>query len=83
MDEILYLSLLYDFYGELLTELQRTVFSMHRFEDMSLTEIGERLGTSKQAVSDLLRRTEKKLAGYEDKLALVKNHLANTTGINQ
>ena len=72
MDEILKLTLLYDFYGELLTEKQKLVFEMHYQNDLSLSEIGEELSISRQAVRDQLKRTEKILIGYEEKLCLVE-----------
>ena len=71
MDEILHLTLLYDFYGELLTEKQKQVFDLHYQDDLSLSEIGEELSISRQAVRDQLKRTEKILMDYEQKLGLV------------
>lgn len=71
MDEILHLTLLYDFYGELLTEKQKQVFALHYQDDLSLSEIGEELSISRQAVRDQLKRTEKILQDYEEKLGLV------------
>ena len=68
MDEILHLTLLYDFYGELLTEKQKQVFDLHYQDDLSLSEIGEELSISRQAVRDQLKRTEKILMDYEQKL---------------
>ena len=78
MDKRTYLNLIYDYYGELLTEHQRRVFEMYYHDDLSLTEIGESNGTSKQAVSDLLRRIEKRLHHYEEKLRLAENELPGT-----
>ncbi len=72
MDEILQLTLLYDFYGELLTEKQKQVYEMHHLDDFTLTEIGEELSISRQAVRDQLKRTEKILIAYEEKLHLVE-----------
>lgn len=71
MDDILQLTLLYDFYGELLTEKQKQVYELHYQNDLSLTEIGEELSISRQAVRDQLKRTEKILLDYEEKLQLV------------
>ena len=72
MDEILHLTLLYDFYGELLTEKQKQVFAMHYQEDLSFSEIAEELSISRQAVRDQLKRTEGILMDYEQKLGLVE-----------
>ena len=71
MDDILQLTLLYDFYGELLTEKQKQVYELHYQNDLSLTEIGEELSISRQAVRDQLKRTEKIPLDYEEKLQLV------------
>ena len=72
MKEILKATMLFDFYGELLTEKQKTVFEMFYLNDFSLTEIGQELNISRQAVLDQLKRTEKILLGYEEKLMLVE-----------
>ena len=72
MENILKQSLLYDFYGELLTEHQRAVYEDVVFQDMSLGEIAQERGISRQGVHDLIRRCDRILAGYEDKLHLVE-----------
>lgn len=64
-------SLLYDFYGELLTEHQRTVYEDVVFNDMSLGEIAEEQGISRQGVHDLIKRCDKILMAYEEKLHLI------------
>lgn len=69
-----YKNLLYDFYGELLTQKQRACFEMHYMEDLSLAEIGERQEVTPQAVADLLKRTVSILTGYEAVLGLVQKH---------
>lgn len=71
MDDILHLTLLYDFYGELLTEKQKQVYEMHYQNDLSLSEIAGELSISRQAVRDQLVRTGKILQGYEDTLHLI------------
>lgn len=83
VEEILQLTLLYDFYGELLTEKQKLVYEMYYQNDLSLTEIGEELCISRQAVRDLLKRTEKILQKYEKKLQLVERFLTQKTAIQQ
>ena len=72
MDDVLKSTLLYDFYGELLTEKQKNVFECYHLNDFSLTEIAQELNISRQAVRDLLKRTETILEGYEGKLKLVE-----------
>ena len=71
MDERLRKSLLYDFYGELLTEHQKAVFSAAIFDDMSYSELAEEFACSRQAAFDLIRRINNKLEGYETKLGLL------------
>lgn len=68
--------LLFDFYGPLLTHRQQEVYDYSCGEDMSLGEIAETLGISRQAVHDNLRRTEKILEEYEAKLGLAEKFLA-------
>lgn len=72
MESIIKQSLLYDFYGELLTEHQRTIYEDAVFNDMSLGEIAEEQGISRQGVHDLIKRCDKILSGYEEKLHLVQ-----------
>ena len=72
MDELLEKSLLYDFYGELLTEHQQAVYQSFVFEDMSLAEVAEEQGITRQGVHDLVKRCDKILQGYEEKLHLVE-----------
>lgn len=72
MDKILEITLLYDFYGELLTERQKEMFEMYYLEDLSLSEIGERLNISRQAVRDSLKHSRESLENYEEKLSLVE-----------
>ena len=64
-------SLLYDFYGELLNEHQKEVYSAAVFDDMSYTELAEEFDVSRQAAFDLVKRIEKKLESFEERLGLV------------
>jgi len=74
MDKLLYLTLLYDFYGELLTTKQQNFFEMYYHENLSLSEIAGHYNITPQGVSDHLKRTEKLLNNYEDKLMLLNRH---------
>ena len=76
MDELFEKSLLYDFYGELLTEHQQSVYQSFVFEDMSLAEVAEEQGITRQGVHDLVKRCDKILQGYEDKLHLVEKFVS-------
>ena len=75
--DILKTTLLYDFYGELLTEKQKEIYELFYQNDMSLSEIAAELDISRQAVRDQLKRTEKILSEYEEKLMLVEKFMAN------
>lgn len=72
VEKVVEQSLLYDFYGELLTEHQQKIYEAALFEDYSLSEIAEEAGISRQGVHDLLRRCDKQLRTYEAKLHLVE-----------
>ena len=72
MEKIFEQGLLYDFYGELLTKHQRNIYEDAVYNDMSLGEIAEENGISRQGVHDLIKRCDKILADYESKLHLVE-----------
>lgn len=76
MNEILEQALLYDFYGELLTEHQKDIYEQFVLEDLSLSEIAHGAGISRQGVHDLVKRCERILEGYEAKLHLVEKFLS-------
>ncbi len=65
------LTMLLDFYGDLLTEKQRHYFDMYHNEDLSLSEIAELEGVSRQAVWDQIRRAEAALEEMEEKTGLL------------
>lgn len=71
MEKIVEQGLLYDFYGELLTVHQKKVYEDFVYHDLSLSEIAEEYRISRQAAFDLVRRCERTLQKYEDKLKLV------------
>lgn len=75
MEKIVEQGLLYDFYGELLTEHQRRIYEDVVFNDMSLSEIAEEQGISRQGVHDLVRRCDRALLGYEQKLHLMEKFI--------
>ncbi len=64
-------SLLFDWYGELLTERQRRIWRLYWLEDWSLSEISESEGISRAAVYDGLERVKARLGDYDTKLGLV------------
>ena len=83
MNKILEQALLYDFYGELLTTHQKEVYEQFILEDLSLSEIAESAGISRQGVHDLIRRCQKALEGYEAKLHLVERFLSIKEKVGQ
>ena len=74
---------LLDFYGEILSERKQAVLSMYYNDDMSLAEIAEEIGISRQGVRDLIKKAEDELTFFEEKLGLFKtfreaqSHLSN------
>ena len=76
MEEILKQALLYDFYGELLTGHQKRGYEDVVLNDYSFSEVAENLGISRQGVHDMIKRCNRLLAGYEEKLHLIDRFLA-------
>ena len=72
-----YASLLFDFYGKLLGESRQEVMSLYHEDNLSLTEIAEELGTSRQAVHYTLKKAEADLEKYEEKLGLLRDYHSN------
>ena len=77
IERVEYASMLYDFYGELLNESRKEVMALYHEDDMSLSEIAEALGQSRQAVHYTLRKAEKALESYEEKLGLIASYKKN------
>lgn len=75
MEKIVEQGMLFDFYGELLTDHQRQVYESFVYDDLSLSEIAEAFSISRQGVHDLIKRCDKILAGYEEKLHLVEKFM--------
>lgn len=72
MEKFVERTLLYDFYGELLTKRQQQIYENVVLEDYSLSEVAEELNISRQGVHDMIRRCDKALEGYEQSLHLVE-----------
>ena len=72
MEKIFEQTLLYDFYGELLNEHQKNVYEDAVFNDLSLSEIADNYDISRQAAHDLLKRVNRLLEGYENKLHMIE-----------
>ena len=65
------MTMLFDFYGDILTDKQRELFDLYYNEDLSLAEISEHLGITRQGVRDGIVRAEEIIKGFEEKLGLV------------
>lgn len=83
MIKIVEISLLYDFYAQLLTLKQQKAIDLYYNQDLSLAEIGENLNITRQAVYDTIKRAEKLLHDYEDKLHLVEKFVRQQEKIKQ
>ncbi|MDD5922058.1 MAG: sigma factor-like helix-turn-helix DNA-binding protein [Eubacteriales bacterium] len=75
MNELAKESLLFDYYGSLLTERQQQVMRLYHEDNFSLSEIAAETGISRNAVYDALKKAERQLAAYEKKLGLVGKFL--------
>ena len=71
MERLIERGLLFDHYGGLLSEKNKRIYEACAVDDMSLAEIAEEVGISRQAVSETLRRIDEKLKGYEKELGLI------------
>ena len=76
MEKIVKQGLLYDFYGALLNDHQRGIYEAVVYDNMSLSEIASEHGISRQGVHDLIKRCDKSLEEYENRLHLVEKFLA-------
>lgn len=83
MDEKLEQAYLYDFYGELLKDRQRRIYEDFVFNDLSLGEIAQEEGISRQGVHDMVKRCTKALEGYEKRLHLVEKFLCTKERVEQ
>ncbi len=75
MEKIVWQTLLFDFYGELLTAHQQKIYNDVVCNDMSCSEVASEVGVSRQGVHDLVRRCNLQLEEYENKLHLVEKFL--------
>ncbi len=74
MKDLEAIALLYDFYGPMLTQRQQELIQAYFLDDLSLAEIADESGVSRQAVHDLIKRSEALLHEYEEKLGFVAEH---------
>ena len=83
MDEKIWQGYLYDFYGELLNEHQRSIYEEVVLNDYSLSEVAQDQGISRQGVHDIIRRCSQALEGYENKLHLVEKFMSVKKKVQQ
>lgn len=76
MEEKVYQTYLYDFYGELLKESRRSILEDYLFSDMSVSEIAQEKDITRQAAHDMIKRSVASLEEYENKLGLLKKFLS-------
>lgn len=76
------ISLLYDFYGSLITDKQKEIFELYYFNDLTMNEISLKFSISKSAVSDSIKVTTKSLKNFEEHLRLIEKHLKRIKLIN-
>lgn len=74
-DQAFRMTMLYDFYGDLLTERQREFYDLYHNEDLSLAEIAENYGITRQGVRDVIVRAEAILNDFEEKTGIVARFL--------
>lgn len=75
MDKIIYLTNLFDYYGELLTDKQQTCFKDYYFNNLTLSEIAENENVSRNAIHKQIKDSENKLLNYEKVLKQYQNSL--------
>ena len=80
-EETLYRTMLFDFYGELLTAKQKEYFDLHYNADYSLGEIAEMTRISRQGVWDIIKRAEETLRKTEEKTGLIRRFRENQTAV--
>lgn len=83
MEEKIEQAYLYDFYGELLNEHQRRIYEDFIFNDLSLGEIANEEGISRQGVHDMIKRCTKALESYEEKLHLIQKFQSAKNKVEQ
>ncbi|MBZ2173900.1 DNA-binding protein [Schnuerera sp. xch1] len=83
IDKLVEVGILFDFYGKLLSEKQYTAIELYYIYDLSLAEIGEELGISRQGVFDTLKRAEENLYEFENTLKLVNKFYNSKKEINK
>lgn len=80
-EKMIEISMLYDFYGQLLTAKQQELLKLYHEDNYSLSEIAEEYGISRQGVHDAVKKAEKALHEYENKLGLIRKFTATEEAV--
>ncbi|HVI42749.1 MAG TPA: YlxM family DNA-binding protein [Anaerovoracaceae bacterium] len=80
-EKMIEISMLFDFYGQLLTAKQQELLKLYHEDNYSLSEIAEEYGISRQGVHDAVKKAEKALHEYENKLGLVSRFIATEEAV--
>ncbi|MBE6023630.1 MAG: hypothetical protein E7231_10435 [Cellulosilyticum sp.] len=83
MEKFVVITYLFDFYQDLLTEKQSNLLREYYFEDLSLSEMAEQHGISRQSAFDTIKKTEQKLLDYEEKLHLFAKYQTSEQALLQ
>lgn len=83
MEKIVERTMLYDFYGDLLTPHQKKIYECVIFQDLTLSEVAEIEGISRQGVHDLIRRCDRLLEDYEQKLHLIERFMRLKSSVKE
>ena len=83
MENELFVSVLFDYYSDLLTERQKDIFDLYVNQNLSLSEIAENLGISRQGVRDSLVKSENALVEFEEKLCIHKKNQRLSQAVNE
>lgn len=81
MEKNIQISLLFDYYGELLKSSGKTAIKLYYNEDLSLSEISDQMGITRQGVRDCIKRSEQRLFEFENKLGLLSKFLELEKGL--
>ncbi|NLK44038.1 MAG: DNA-binding protein [Tissierellia bacterium] len=83
VEKLVEVGILFDFYGKLLSKKQFLAVELYYIHDLSLAEVGDELGITRQGVFDILKRAEEKLYVYEKSLGLVEKFYSSHDDIRK
>ncbi len=83
LEKTIEMGYLFDFYGKMLTDKQQQIMRLYYHHDLSLGEIAEKIGISRQGVYDHLKRGEKILREYDEEMGLIKRYRKTRDKLNE